>query len=91
MAQDKKKGHNFFGLEHYPNTKPGVGDGTGTQLWLCPKCYEGLSRYNDGAEHAELRAKSAAGTAAAASAANADHLQAPNIDFDRVNSFETAV
>ena len=46
IAQDKEKGHRFFGLKHYPNTKPGAGDGTGTPLWLCSKCYDGLSPHH---------------------------------------------
>ena len=29
----------FFGLKCYPNTAPGIGDGKGTPLWLCPDCH----------------------------------------------------
>lgn len=29
----------FFGLKCYANTVPGIGDGKGTPLWLCPDCH----------------------------------------------------
>ena len=41
--QDTDKGHCFFGLEYYHNTKEGAGDGSGTPMWLCAKCREGIS------------------------------------------------
>ena len=46
LKQDKDKGFGFFGLKHYPNAKPGAGDGKGTPLWLCAGCYEGLSPHH---------------------------------------------
>ena len=41
--QDTEKGHRFFGLEYYHNTKEGVGDGSKTPMWLCAKCREGIA------------------------------------------------
>lgn len=35
----KELNEKFFGLKYYPNTTPGVGDGSGMPLWLCSECH----------------------------------------------------
>jgi hypothetical protein len=35
----ENNGKPFFGLRFCHNTEPGAGDGSGTPLWLCSKCY----------------------------------------------------
>jgi hypothetical protein len=40
-ARSKHGGDTFFGLEYYPNTEAGVGEGDGTPLWLCKGCHPG--------------------------------------------------
>ena len=40
--QDTEKGHHYFGLKYYHNSKEGVGDGSGTPMWLCAECREGI-------------------------------------------------
>jgi len=41
--QDAEKGHGYFGLGYYHNSKEGVGDGSGTPMWLCAFCREGIA------------------------------------------------